>query len=274
MRNINKLIGVSIKPSKSVKKNSDWLRFDAVEVIPKKLKDSVNSSDYGKIAQAKIDKINELLRTQGYKINESIDDDTLQEQITFVQNYRDSEARKLENTLKKKIDWVKSATILGGNPFTIEYQGLSNAQIQHAHEQEIMADSLNFVLEAMKKELSLRNDVNAKIDSAKKQNTAKFWDSLKNSWRTIEQKNIIEENIKISKEAERIANEKQAKLDQLNKQLANAKTPKEKDAIAAQISSLLGSVSTQTGVPKGLIYVGIGMAVIVGVWITIRAIRK
>jgi hypothetical protein len=274
MRNINKLIGVSIKPSKSVKKNSDWLRFDAVEVIPKKLKDSVNSSDYGKIAQAKIDKINELLRTQGYKINESIDDDTLQEQITFVQNYRDSEARKLENTLKKKIDWVKSATILGGNPFTIEYQGLSNAQIQHAHEQEIMADSLNFVLEAMKKELSLRNDVNAKIDSAKKQNTAKFWDSLKNSWRTIEQKNIIEENIKISKEAERIANEKQAKLDQLNKQLANAKTSKEKDAIAAQISNLLGSVSTQTGVPKGLIYVGIGMAVIVGVWITIRAIRK
>ena len=97
----------------------------------------------------------------------------------------------------------------------------------------------------------------------------------------MEQKKTIQDNIKRvekvvkeSEEAARVEAEKQAKLDALNKQFASAKTPEEAAAIQSQISALMGTVSTQTGLPKGALYIGIGVAVVVGIWITIRAIRK
>jgi hypothetical protein len=274
---INKSLNIGVKRAH---KQGDWLGFDAVEVIPKSLKDSVNNGDYGKIAQAKIDKINDLLRTEGSKINESIDDAKLQDQINFITNYRDNERKKLEATTKQKVDWVKTA--FNGFGLTGKvYANLTPREIQIAHEQEIQADALDVVLQAMLKEQKLRDAINTKIDVAKREDTLDSWNKIKDAWRSLEQKKVINENIqrvqavvKASQEAAKVEAAKQAKLDALNKQLAGATNQKEKEAIASQISDLMGTVSEQTGMPKGYLYIGIGVAVVVGIWITLRAIRK
>ena len=189
---INKSLSIGVKRAH---KQGDWVGFDAVQVIPKELQDKVNNTDLGKIAKAKIDKINDLLKTEGYKINESIDDDKLQDQINFITNYRDNEIKKLEATTKQKIDDFKTAFNLFGLTGKV-YSKLTPREIQLAHEQEIQADALNVVLQAMLKEQKLRDVINTKIDSAKREDTLEAWNNIKDSWRSIEQKTTINDNIK------------------------------------------------------------------------------
>jgi hypothetical protein len=144
-----------------------------------------------------------------------------------------------------------------------------------------MATALYIIANAIQKELKDRQNVDNLIASAQQTDTLESWNGLKNSWRSLYQKKLIEDSIarvnKAIKDAQELAKaeaEKQAKLDELNKKLANSTDPAERQAIASQISSLMGSVSTQTGLPKGALYIGIGVAVVVGIWITLRAIRK
>jgi hypothetical protein len=272
---INKALNIGVKKAY---KQGDWLGFTAVEVIPKTLKDRVNNTDWGKIHQAKIDKINDLLKTEGYKINENIDYAKLSEQIKFIINYRDSERKKYATTYNlnpSAVDWTKSLD------FDKFITNVGNNQKQLAHEQLIQAEALNYVLQAMLKEQTLRDEVNSKIEVATREDTLEAWNKIKDAWRSIEQKTTIQDNIKrvekvikASEEAAKSEAEKQAKIDKLNQQMANTTNVSEKKALAAQISELMGTVSTQTGMPKGALYIGIGVAVVVGIWITIRAIRK
>lgn len=244
---INKSLNLGLKRAH---KQGDWLGFDAVEVYPK-------NTDKGLI-----ERIDKLLLLEGAKINESIDNDTMNDQINKLTIWRDSEKAKFEATSRGKDAGRQS-------------------QKDSYNEQVAQYNALNFIVNAMKKELKLRDLVDSQIASAQTIDTLDEWNKIKNAWRSTEQKKNITDNIrrveaaiKSSQEAAKLEAAKQAKLDELNKKLATSTDPAEKQAIASQISALMGNVATQTGLPKGALYIGIGVAVVVGIWITLRAIRK
>ena len=244
---INKSLNLGLKRAH---KQGDWLGFDAVEVYPK-------NTDKGLI-----ERIDKLLLLEGAKINESIDNDTMNDQINKLTIWRDSEKAKFEATSRGKDAGRQS-------------------QKDSYYEQVAQYNALNFIVNAMKKELKLRDLVDSQIASAQTIDTLDEWNKIKNAWRSTEQKKNITDNIrrveaaiKSSQEAAKLEAAKQAKLDELNKKLATSTDPAEKQAIASQISALMGNVATQTGLPKGALYIGIGVAVVVGIWITFRAIRK
>ena len=150
-----------------------------------------------------------------------------------------------------------------------------------AGDQFTMYNALNLIVDAMQKELKLRDAVNTQIQDAQRRDDLPSYEAIKNSWRTVAQKKTIEDaikrvkdQIKASEEAAKVEAAKQAKLDALNKKKASTTDINEKKQIDAQIAELMGTVSEQTGMPKGYLYMGIGIAVVVGIWITIRAIRK
>jgi len=266
---INKNLNIGVK---RMHKQNDWLGFDAVEVIPKSLKDSVNNGDYGKIAQAKIDTINNLLKTDGSKIDETIDNDKLKKQINDLSALRDNEKSKLEATKKGKY---------ANNP----------NQIKFAHEQEIQADSLDFVIQGMLKEQKLRDAVEIKISTAQNDDTLKLWNELKNLGRTIEQKKIINDSIQrvteemkksetdakaqaqADAEAKKAQEETQRKINELKDKASKTTDPKERELLLKQASELMGGVAEQTGLPKGFLYLGIGVAIVVGIYVVRRAFK-
>ena len=244
---INKALNIGVKRAH---KQGDWVGFDAVQVYPK---------DTAKPLSERIDK---LLSLDGVKINESIDNDTLDDQIIKLTIWRDSEKAKYEATSRGKDAGRKS-------------------QKDSYYEQVAQYNALNFIVNAMKKERKLRDEIDTQIASAQTIDTLDEWNKIKNAWRSTDQKKKIADNIrrveaaiKSSEEAAKLEAAKQAKLDELNKKMATSTDPAEKQAIASQISALMGNVATQTGLPKGALYIGIGIAVVVGIWITLRAIRK
>lgn len=244
---INKSLNIGVKRAH---KQGDWVGFDAVEVYPK-------TTDF-----ALKERIDKLLLLEGAKINESIDNDTMDDQIKKLTIWRDSEKAKFEETSRGENSGRKS-------------------QQESYFEQVTQYNALNFIVNAMKKERKLRDAVDAQIATAQTIDTLDEWNKIKNAWRSTDQKKKIADNIrrveaaiKSSQEAAKVEAAKQAKLDALNKKMANTTDPNEKKAIATEISSLLGTVSEQTGMPKSYLYIGIGVAVVVGIWITIRAIRK
>jgi hypothetical protein len=244
---INKALNIGVKRAH---KQGDWLGFDAVEVYPK-------TTD-----KALSERIDKLLLLEGAKINESINNDTMDDQINKLTIWRDGEKAKFEATKAGKN---------AGKP----------SQVANYNEQVAQYNALNMIVNAMKKERKLRDAVDAQIASAQTIDTLEEWNKIKNIWRSTEQKKTILDNIrrveaaiKASEEAAKVEAAKQAKLNELNNKLATSTDPNEKKAIAAQIGALMGSVSTETGLPKGALYIGIGVAVVVGIWITLRAIRK
>jgi len=256
---INKSLNIGLKRAH---KQEDWIGFDAVQVVPTPLvlteKCYVDAYDVERIPK----KAKELSAIKGFVIDEFIDDDTLSDQIKNVTNYANSEKTKYDNTSKSKYKYRLVNANAAGDQFT-------------------MYNALNLILNAMLKEQKLRDAVNIQIQDAQRNDSLASWEALKNSWRTIAQKKTIEDaikrvkdQIKASEQAAKIEAEKQAKLDALNKKKASTTDINERKAIDNQISELMGTVSEQTGMPKGSLYFGIGIAVVVGIWITIRAIRK
>lgn len=243
---INKALNIGVKRAH---KQGDWVGFDAVQVYPKTTNKEIS------------EKIDKLLSLEGAKINESIDNDTMDDQINKLTIWRDSEKAKADATNKSKVE--------------------NAVKRDNYNEQMRQYAALDLIVTAMKKERQLRDAVDAQIASAQTIDTLDEWNKIKNAWRSTDQKKKIADNIrrveaaiKSSEEAAKLEAAKQAKLDELNKKLATSTDPAEKQAIASQISALMGNVATQTGLPKGTLYIGIGIAVVVGIWITLRAIRK
>lgn len=243
---INKALNIGVKRAH---KQGDWVGFDAVQVYPKTTNKEIS------------EKIDKLLSLEGAKINESIDNDTMDDQINKLTIWRDSEKSKADATDKSKVE--------------------NAVKRDNYNEQMRQYAALDLIVTAMKKERQLRDAVDAQIASAQTIDTLDEWNKIKNAWRSTDQKKKIADNIrrveaaiKSSEEAAKLEAAKQAKLDELNKKMATSTDPAEKQAIASQISALMGNVATQTGLPKGTLYIGIGIAVVVGIWITLRAIRK
>jgi hypothetical protein len=263
---INKSLNIGVTRAY---KQGDWVGFTAVEVITKELRNNADISGWGKAGKI-IEEINKLLRTEGYKINESIDDTSLSDQIRNTTNKRDEDYKRMTEFYTPH-----------KSKFTGRTWPVTGDTLRYAREKEVSSAALDYVVQAMLKEQKLRDEVNFKIDVAKKEDTLDSWNKIKDDWRTLEQKKTIKDNIKrvesvakTSEEATKAEAEKQAKLDKLNQQIANTTDVNEKKAIAAQISEVMGTVSEQTGMPKSYLYIGVGVAVIVGVWIIIKAIKK
>lgn len=243
---INKALNIGVKRAH---KQGDWVGFDAVQVYPKTTSKEIS------------EKVDKLLSLEGAKINESIDNDTMDDQINKLTIWRDSEKAKADATNKSKVE--------------------NAVKRDNYNEQMRQYAALDLIVTAMKKERQLRDAVDAQIASAQTIDTLDEWNKIKNAWRSTDQKKNIADNIrrveaaiKSSEEAAKVEAAKQSKLNELNNKLAGAKTKEEAAAIQSQISALMGNVATQTGLPKGALYIGIGVAVVVGIWITLRAIRK
>jgi len=255
---INKSLQIGVKRAH---KQGDWLGVDGTYTFT-----TSNLQEFGdsaKLFEKEImAKVKTLNTTEGFKINETLDDNALKDQLTFITNYAKDEEKKAKNT-RSGSNWDKPTQ-------------------RNAYKEQLqMATALYIIANAIQKELKDRQNVDNLIASAQQTDTLESWNGLKNSWRSLYQKKLIEDSIarvnKAIKDAQELAKaeaEKQAKLDELNKKLATSTDAAEKQAIASQISALMGNVSTQTGLPKGALYIGVGVAVMLGIWITIRAIRK
>jgi DNA repair exonuclease SbcCD ATPase subunit len=87
----------------------------------------------------------------------------------------------------------------------------------------------------------------------------------------------IDEEIKSIEDAQKTAEEKQKAIDEANRKLSGATTPEEKKAAQAELDALLragsdgaGAIARGTGLPKGAIYIGIGLVVAIGAYFMFR----
>lgn len=284
MKNINKQLGATVRrnvrPVGMFNNKNEFLNAEGTYVYSKPNIENLTNLDGNIEMQKKVMLyVDNIKNSQGYKINESIDDETLANQLEEVLSYAGSEISKAKKTRSNLgNDYGKKYE----EAFNTELKAwlesrISNGQWRDMFNQYQTANALLIIANSMKKELELRQKVSDKIVSALKEGDLTLIKSLEKEYRTIEQKKEIKDAILTIEAQERRKEEerlKQKKIDELNSKLANAKSSEERQAIASQISGLTGSVAKQFGVPKGLIYVGVGIAVVVGIWITIRAIRK
>jgi hypothetical protein len=284
MKNINKELGATVRknlrPVVMFNNKNEFLNAEGSYVYSKANIENLTSLDSDIEMQKRVMLyVDNIKNSQGYKINESIDDETLANQLEEVLAYAGGEINKAKKTRSNL-----------GNDYGKKYEEaltkelkawlenrISNGQWKDMFNQYQTANALLIIANSMKKELELRQKVGDKIVSALKEGDLTLIKSLEKEYRTVEQKKEIKDAILTIEAQERRKEEerlKQKKIDELNSKLANAKSTEERQAIASQISGLTGSVAKQFGIPKGLIYVGVGIAIVVGIWITIRAIRK
>jgi len=289
MKNINKELGATVRrnvrPVGMFNNKNEFLNAEGSYVYSKANIENLTGLDENiEVRKRVMLNVDNLKNSQGYKINESIDDETLANQLEEVLTYAGSEINKAKQTRSNLVnDYGKwSSSKKYEDALTTELKAwlenrISNGQWKDMFNQYQTANALLIIANAMKKELELRQKVGDKIISALKEGDLTLIKSLEKEYRTIEQKKEIKDAILTIEAQERRKEEerlKQKKIDELNSKLASAKSTEERQAIASQISGLTGSVAKQFGIPKGLIYVGVGIAVVVGIWITIRAIRK
>lgn len=87
----------------------------------------------------------------------------------------------------------------------------------------------------------------------------------------------IDEAIKSIEEAQKAEEEKRKAIDEANKKLSGATTPEQKASAQAELDALLragsdgaGAIAKGTGLPKGAIYIGIGLVVAIGAYMFFR----
>lgn len=92
-----------------------------------------------------------------------------------------------------------------------------------------------------------------------------------------ELKTNIDEAIKSIEDAKKAEEEKQKAIAEANRKLTGATTPEEKAAAQAELDALLragsegaAAISRGTGLPKGAVYIGIGLVVAIGAYLMFR----
>ena len=101
--------------------------------------------------------------------------------------------------------------------------------------------------------------------------------SLRSNAVVTELKDQIDEAIKTIEQGQKAEEEKQKAIDEANKKLSGATTPEQKAAAQAELDALLragsdgaGAIAKGTGLPKGAIYIGIGLVVAIGAYFMFR----
>lgn len=306
---LNKNIKIRVKHNQS-----DWLGVDGTYAYAKNpaiANNSLNLVQENTLFQNKVMQYVDYLKNNGYKIDErktlnDLKDDLKTAGVKKLEEQ--SKAEKTKNNLLEDYPETESGrwkyALKGGTGNQIFSQAIGKElsswnQTSSASGQwkdmfnQLQASLAWGVLEnSLNKEIADRTKIDNRIADAQRRNTTSSWNSVKNDWRSLEQKKIIDDSIKAleeqtkkdiaTKQAEAEAKaqqtkaqqDKQKQLDELNAKIANTADPKEKQKLIDQASALVGGVSSSTGIPKGAMYIGIGVAVMVGLWITIKAIRK
>jgi hypothetical protein len=223
---------------------------------------------------------NLIANTDGYKINPSISTTTLQDQRDSAQakaNELGAQWREQINTLNNKYktkfpsilkdhleQWKKGT--LGSAEFTNLINTVFNTQINHVSAQ------------LMNEELIVREKFQKKLDASLLSATnIKTLESLKKEARSPEQVSQIQVRIDELQAEE----DRKKAIAEAEKKLAEAKTEEEKkkakqdlDNLVNQGSAAVGTLSSATGIPKGALYIGIGVAVVIAGVLIYRGIRK
>ena len=94
---------------------------------------------------------------------------------------------------------------------------------------------------------------------------------------TTEQENQVSEAIKsitAEQERQKALAEAQKKIDEAKTEEEKKKAQKDYDNLVNQGSKAVGTLSSATGIPKGALYIGIGVAVVIAGVLIYRGIRK
>jgi hypothetical protein len=133
------------------------------------------------------------------------------------------------------------------------------------------------VADAYTMEINKRATELLSVENAIKKGDVKELKALRSKVANKELKTMIDEAIKSIEEAQKAAEEKQKAIDEANKKLSGATTPEQKAAAQAELDALLragsdgaGAIAKGTGLPKGAIYIGIGLVVAVGAYFMFR----
>ena len=221
-----------------------------------------------------------LANEEEYKLDSSVSTTTLEDQRDLFQTEAnrlgalwrqqlaalDKEYKKrLPEKLKEHLEQWKKGT-LGSAEFKQFINTVYNMQINHA-----VAQLMNSELKAREK---FQKKLNASLPVVKNINTL---ESYKKEARSPEQLNEIQVRID---ELQAEENRKKEIAD-AEKKIAEAKTAEEKlkaqqelDSLLNQGSAAVGTVSKATGIPKGALYIGIGIAVVITGVLIYRGIRK
>jgi hypothetical protein len=221
-----------------------------------------------------------LANADGYKINSTISTTTLEDQRDTIQSkanelgaqWREQintlnrkYGRKFPEELKKHLEQWKKGT-LGSAEFKKLIDTVFDTQINH-----VVAQLMNEELVAREK---FQKKLDASLPAATNLNTL---ESYKKEARSPEQINQIQVRIDEIKAEE----DRKKAIADAEKKLAEAKTEEEKlkakqdlDNLLNQGSAAVGTVSKATGIPKGALYIGIGIAVVITGVLIYRGIRK
>lgn len=151
---------------------------------------------------------------------------------------------------------------------------------------ELVKEIKNFladqvILESLNGYLVTVQNLNKEIETALSIKDGDALRKLQSQARTKAQKDAIAKGIKDADDAKKLDEENQRKLAEAKRKIDIAETKEERekaqkeyDDLVSQISGGVGTVSNLTGLPKGAIYLGIGLAVAVIGFLVIRGVRK
>jgi len=158
-----------------------------------------------------------------------------------------------------------------------EPKGVKDSQII-----ELIKSSINNINEwviyqtigdAYYSEIQRRMAIQSEVDRELLKSDLKKLKALRSTIKFEDLLDKIDEEIKTIEQAQKDAQEKEKAIDEANKKLSGATTPEQKAAAQAELDALLragsdgaGAIAKGTGLPKGAIYIGIGLVVAIGAY--------
>lgn len=133
------------------------------------------------------------------------------------------------------------------------------------------------VADAYTKEINKRSTQLLSVEKAINNGNLTELKNLRSKVSNKELIKMIDEAVKAIEEAKKAEEAKQKALEEANRKLSGATTPEEKKAAQAELDALLragsqgaGAIARGTGLPKGAIYIGIGLIVAIGAYFMFR----
>lgn len=218
-----------------------------------------------------------ILKIADNKIGEGLAWDKLK----LAKDERQSAINKLgsEYNITKKTARERVDQAISRNYPTM--QGLNNKSVQDTVKSSIknLHDWVAFQTagEAYNSELNRREQLKSVVDTAIEKGDLKELKGLSSLVKFKDLKTNIDDTIKAIEEAKKAEEAKQKAIEEANRKLSGATTPEEKKAAQAELDALLragsqgaGAIARGTGLPKGAVYIGIGLVVAVGAYFMFR----
>ena len=162
----------------------------------------------------------------------------------------------------------------------------TNSNLNNRNVQDLVKAAINnindwvafqTVADAYTNEIGRRMQLNDVVKKAILKGDVKEMKALSSMVKIDELKTSLDDAIKTIEEAKKAEEAKQKAIDEANRKLSGATTPEEKAAAQAELDALLragsegaAAISRGTGLPKGAVYIGIGLVVAIGAYLMFR----